>query len=174
MKCSQLLPDSYGRTDISILRRGRSRNGHKCAQRGRPCKDVPVRTWCPCRGRPRLGRPCRGRPRMDLCPHGDVLNGDVPVEDVLGGDIRDVLNEDVLDGDIYVHFYFCPFVFNKLARVQVVNENHNRWVHQQEPVIFPECMGGSCISCGHHILEASSVPGGQIRPVITHNITALL
>ena len=25
---------------------------------------------------------------------------------------RDVLNGDVLIGDIYVHFYFCPFVHN--------------------------------------------------------------
>ncbi len=101
---------------ICFLRRGRSRNGHKC----------------PRRGRPRRGRPCvdlmspsRTSPCGHKVPAEDVPIEDVPVEDitsaqrhVLAEDVpgKDIMSAqgrpctDVLVEDICVRFYFCPFV----------------------------------------------------------------
>ncbi len=84
-----------------------------------------------------MSLPRTSPPRTSLC-ESDVPAEDVPVEDVLGGNVHvedimspsspcvDVLDEDVLsgdirstqgrpqgdvlDGDICVCFYFCPFV----------------------------------------------------------------
>ncbi len=115
-----------------FLRRGRSRTRQKCPRRGHPPEDVPVWTWCPCRGRPQCrGRPCRGHPRRGhdvhtgtLCPRlgHNVLDGDImsstetsPSRTSSTGTSSAGTSgphRDVLDGDIYVVFYFCPFVIS--------------------------------------------------------------
>ena len=107
----------WGRPRQGRPRRGRPHGG-RCVHTGTSFlgHHVHVQTLCPQRGRPRRGRPRRG----SYVLNGDVLNGDIMSS--MGTSLSrkswtgtssagtSCPHRDVLNGDIYVHFYFCPFV----------------------------------------------------------------